>query len=142
MPDRNRADLHASTSSSSSQRTSSSFESHSRWQRIEKLAHWLDHSIAVPGTNLKFGWDSIIGLVPGIGDVVTSALSLWILAEAPRLGASRWLILRMLFNIAVDSLTGSIPIAGDLFDAAFKSNRRNLELLRRHLQKRDGMPSK
>ena len=80
--------------------------------------------------DVRVGLDSIIGLIPGIGDAAAAALSLYIVAEAGRCGAPRGRILRMLANVAVDTVLGTIPIAGDLFDFGFKANRRNVDLLR------------
>jgi hypothetical protein len=106
-----------------------------RIARIETLAGLLDTALLVPGTNIRLGFDALIGLVPGIGDAVTAALSLWLVKEAHALGAPRHLIARMLGNIAIDSLAGAVPVLGDVFDVVWKSNRRNLHLLRRHLDR-------
>jgi hypothetical protein len=106
-----------------------------RIARIETLAGLLDTALLVPGTNIRLGFDALIGLVPGIGDAVTAALSLWLVKEAHALGAPRNLIARMLGNIAIDSLAGAVPVLGDVFDVVWKSNRRNLHLLRRHLDR-------
>lgn len=107
-----------------------------RMERIERLSNWLDSAIRVPGIGYKFGWDSIIGLFPGIGDVVTTMLSAWIINEARHLGASKITLVRMIANTSVDALVGVVPAAGDLFDAAFKSNVKNLDLLRKSLRER------
>ena len=90
--------------------------------------------MVIPGTNLRFGFDALIGLVPGIGDAVTTAVSLWLVKEARALGAPAHLVARMLGNIAIDSVVGAVPLLGDAFDLVWKSNRRNLHLLRRHLE--------
>ena len=108
-----------------------------RIARIETLATLLDTAILVPGTNFRFGFDALVGLVPGIGDALTAALSLWLVKEAHALGAPRHLIVRMLGNIAIDSVVGAVPVLGDVFDVVWKSNRRNLTLLRRHLERED-----
>ena len=102
-----------------------------RIARIEWLSTLLDTAIVIPGTNIRFGLDALIGLVPGIGDVVSTALSLYIVREARALGAPRLLIARMLANVALDGVVGAVPVAGDLFDVAFRANRRNVALLRR-----------
>jgi hypothetical protein len=104
-----------------------------RIARIEWLSTLLDTAIVVPGTNIRFGLDALIGLVPGIGDAVSTLLSLYIVREARALGAPRILIARMLANVALDGVVGAVPVAGDLFDVAFRANRRNVALLRRHL---------
>jgi len=86
---------------------------------------------------LRFGWDPILGLVPGIGDSVAAALAAWVVAEAARLGAPRPLLLRMALNVGIDLVVGAVPLVGDLFDAAFKANLRNVRLLERHLAERE-----
>jgi hypothetical protein len=101
--------------------------------RMEKLAWLLDGSLRVPGTRLRFGLDSIIGLIPGVGDVAGLLLGGAILYESLRVGAPRELITRMLGNSAADAIGGLIPGVGDLFDFAFKSNARNVRLLMAHL---------
>lgn len=105
-------------------------------QQLEKLGVWLDSSISLPGTNFKIGWDTIIGLVPGAGDLATAALSGWIVWRAWQMGASRWTLLRMVGNVGLDSLVGMVPLVGDLFDATYKSNNKNIALLRRHFDKK------
>ncbi len=102
--------------------------------RLDLLAHVLDTAILLPG-NRRIGLDAIVGLIPVIGDVVTTAISSYIVWEARRLGAPRWLIARMAANVAIDGVVGAVPLVGDLFDAAFKANRRNVQLLRRHLER-------
>ncbi len=106
-----------------------------RIARIEALASLLDTAFIIPGTNLRFGFDALVGLVPGIGDALTTALSLWLVKEAHALGAPRHLIARMLGNIAIDGAVGAVPFLGDAFDLVWKSNRRNLYLLRRHIER-------
>ena len=105
-----------------------------RIARIESLASLLDTAFIIPGTNLRFGFDALVGLVPGIGDALTTALSLWLVKEARALGAPAHLIARMLGNIAIDGVVGAVPLLGDAFDLVWKSNRRNLYLLRRHIE--------
>jgi hypothetical protein len=107
-----------------------------RIARIEALANLLDTALVVPGTNIRFGLDALIGLIPGLGDTVTTLLSLFIVSEARALGAPRHLIARMLANVALDGVVGTVPLVGDVFDVAFRANRRNLALLRRHLARR------
>ena len=106
-----------------------------RIARLETLANLLDTAILIPGTNIRFGADAIIGLVPGLGDLVTTALSLYIVREAGALGAPRHLVLRMLGNVAVDGILGVVPLAGDVLDVMWRANRRNMDLLRAWLQK-------
>ncbi|WP_331254736.1 DUF4112 domain-containing protein [Methylobacterium currus] len=102
--------------------------------RLDLLAHLLDTAILLPG-NRRIGLDAIVGLIPVIGDAITTAISSYIVWEARRLGAPRWLIARMAANVAIDGVVGAVPLIGDLFDAAFKANRRNVQLLRRHLER-------
>ena len=106
-----------------------------RIARLEALANLLDTAILIPGTNVRFGIDALIGLVPGIGDVVTTLMSLYLVKEARALGAPRHLILRMLGNVALDGLVGVVPLAGDVFDVMWRANRRNMKLLRGWIEK-------
>ena len=100
-----------------------------RIARMDALARLLDTAFVVPGTRIRFGMDGLIGLVPGIGDAVTTALSLFIVYEAHQLGAPRHMLVRMLGNVALDGVLGSVPVAGDVFDVMWKANRRNMRLL-------------
>jgi hypothetical protein len=102
-------------------------------RRLDRFAHVLDNAYRIPLTRRRIGLDGIVGLVPGVGDGISALVALYPLLEAWRLGAPVTLILRMLANIGTDSLLGVVPVAGDLFDFAFKTNRRNVALLRRHL---------
>ena len=100
-----------------------------RW--AERLVSLLDDRFRIPGTDIRFGLDPIIGILfPGIGDAVSGTGSLGLLLLAFRRGVPRVVLWRMVLNIAVDAVFGSLPIVGDIFDVAFKANRRNLELLR------------
>lgn len=108
---------------------------HVELDRLEQLADLLDSRFSIPGTNFRFGLDAVIGLVPGLGDLLSMAISLWLVQQASRLGLSRWVRFRMLTNVAIDTVIGAIPFLGDLFDAGFKSNRRNIALARRALRK-------
>jgi hypothetical protein len=99
---------------------------------LELLARWTDTVFRIPGLNIRFGLDAILGLIPGVGDLVTSAASLYILSAANRYNVPRITLARMATNILLDTLIGAIPVVGDLFDAFWKSNQRNVELLRRH----------
>jgi hypothetical protein len=105
---------------------------HPALQRIEKLAHWLDEIVRIPGTRIRIGLESIIGLIPGVGDIAGLAMGGYLVLEAHRLGAPSELKLRMLRNVALDALVGAVPVAGDLFDFAYRSNRRNLQMLLGH----------
>ena len=99
---------------------------------LEFLASILDDRFAIPGTNVRFGLDAIIGLIPGVGDAISATLSSYLIYRAHQMGASKLTLLRMAGNTAVDTVVGAVPLLGDLIDLKFKSNRRNLELLRRH----------
>ena len=103
--------------------------SNDRIERLRRLAWLLDSSIPIPGTRLSIGLDALVGLVPFIGDLVGVAASSWILIEAARLGAGTRVLARMALNIAIEGVVGAIPIAGDVFDAAWKANQRNVRLL-------------
>jgi len=115
-------------------RTPSSDDALRRLRRVERLAWWLDAAIGIPGTRFRIGLDALIGLVPGLGDVLTAAVALAIVVEARRLGVRGWVLGRMLLNIALDVLIGLLPIVGDVGDAFFKANRRNLRLLKRAMR--------
>jgi len=98
-------------------------------ERLSRLAWLLDSSIPIPGTGLSIGLDALIGLFPVLGDLIGVALSGYIITEAHRLGASRAVLARMAFNVAVEGIVGMVPVAGDVFDAAWKANQRNVRLL-------------
>jgi hypothetical protein len=106
-----------------------------RLARLELLASLLDTALVVPGTNIRFGLDALIGLIPAIGDAITALVSLYIVHEARNLGAPRHLVLRMIGNIAVDTAVGAVPLFGDAFDVLWRSNRRNVALLRKWLER-------
>ena len=103
-------------------------------QRLEKLSHWLDDAIRIPGTRFRIGLESIIGLIPGIGDIAGLLMGGYVVVEAHRMGAPGDLKLRMLRNVAIDALAGLVPVFGDLYDFAYRSNRRNLQMLFDHYQ--------
>jgi hypothetical protein len=102
-------------------------------RELERLARWMDSIFEIPFLKLRFGLDAILGLLPGGGDVAASLVSIYILSAANRYGIPRVAVMRMALNVALDMVLGSIPIAGDLFDVYWKSNQRNIALLRRHL---------
>jgi hypothetical protein len=97
--------------------------------RLKTLSHKLDEAITIPGTERKIGIDPIIGLIPGAGDLVGGMLSLYIMHAGITMGASRKDIIRMFGNVALEFIIGCIPIVGDLFDATWKSNQRNVKLI-------------
>ena len=104
-------------------------------RRIEFMEFMLERAFVLPGTNRRVGLDAIIGLVPVIGDVITAAMGAWIVWEARSLGLSRWQLARMSANIGIDTLLGMVPFVGDAFDFMFRSNSRNLKIVRKHLDK-------
>lgn len=105
-------------------------------RRVELLERLLERSFTIPGTRIPVGLDSVIGLVPVVGDLVTATMGAYIVWEARNLGLSKWQLWRMGGNIAMDTAIGAIPLVGDAFDLAFRSNTKNLRILRRHLDKR------
>lgn len=105
-------------------------------RRVEMLEKVLERSFTIPGTRIPVGLDSVIGLVPGVGDLATAAMGAYIVWEARNLGLSKWQLWRMGGNIAVDTAIGAVPFVGDAFDLAFRSNTKNLRILRRHLDRR------
>jgi C4-dicarboxylate transporter len=107
--------------------------------RIDRLARVLDSAFVVPGTSIRFGFDALIGIVPGIGDAITTALSAYIVYEAHRLGAPKHMILRMIANVAFDTMITAIPVAGNIADVFFRANRKNIALLRGWLERHGGI---
>ena len=108
--------------------------------RLEALARLMDGSFVIPGTNFRLGLDAIMGLVPVAGDVISGLISSYLIWEARRLGAPRWLIARMMANTFIDTTLGAIPVVGDAFDILFRGNMKNMALLRRHMEKRGLTP--
>ena len=104
--------------------------------RLEALAKLMDGAFVIPGTTVRFGLDGIIGLVPVAGDMLASLVSAYLIWEARQLGASSWLIARMVGNAFLDTAIGSVPVLGDAFDVLFRANMKNMALLRRHLEKK------
>jgi hypothetical protein len=109
-----------------------------RLRRVHRLSRLLDDWLRIPGTRYRIGLDGLIGLIPGLGDVVGTLLSAYILFEAIQLGAPTTLLLRMAGNIALETLVGAIPILGDIFDFAWKANRKNADLLDAYLRSSSG----
>jgi hypothetical protein len=106
-----------------------------RLARLDALARLLDVAFVVPGTNIRYGLDGLIGLIPVVGDVIATAISLWIVREARELGAPWHVTGRMLGNVALDGAVGLVPVLGDAFDVMFRANIRNMRLLRRWIDK-------
>lgn len=108
---------------------------------LRRIAELLDNAFVVPGTSYRFGLDPIVGLLPGIGDLVSPMLTIGILLQARELGVPKVVQARMLLNSAIDAVVGTVPFLGDLFDFAWKSNHMNLALLERHArEERSGTP--
>ncbi|WP_416840316.1 DUF4112 domain-containing protein [Haloferax sp. DFSO52] len=97
--------------------------------RLRTVSHYLDNAIEIPGTNYRIGLDPILGLIPGIGDTAASAMSAYILVEAAMMGVPRATLARMFGNVLLDTVFGSLPFVGDVFDVAWKANARNVRLL-------------
>jgi len=105
---------------------------HAAERRIGRVTHALDELIVVPGTPVKVGLDPVVGLIPIVGDAVAAIVGVWVIGEAARFGIPRVVLGRMAVNLLVDLAIGAIPLLGDIFDFAFRSNSRNLDLFRRH----------
>lgn len=105
---------------------------HAQLGRVRAIATMLDTAVRIPGTNIRFGLDSVLGLIPGLGDAAGAVFSGYLILVASRLGLPRHVIGRMVANVAVDSVLGGVPVLGDLFDVYWKSNMKNLELIEAH----------
>ena len=97
-------------------------------RRLNALARLMDNQFRIPGTKIRFGFDGIIGLVPGVGDLITLAISSYLISSAIKNGASGFVVARMAVNTGIDAIIGAIPVLGDIFDVAFKANIRNVRL--------------
>ena len=106
-------------------------------RRMDLVAKLLDTAFVLPGTNQRFGVDAVIGLVPGIGDVITTLLSSYVIWEARNLGVSKLAMGRMLANLGIHAVVGAIPVVGDIFDAFFRVNQRNMRIVRAQLARKD-----
>jgi len=104
-------------------------------EHLDRLSGLLDSKYRIPGTPIRFGWDSILGLIPGVGDAASLLPSGYLIFKARRLGARKRTIGRMAINTGLDVVIGAIPILGDIFDLAFKANNRNINLLKSELKK-------
>ncbi|HVR90294.1 MAG TPA: DUF4112 domain-containing protein [Novosphingobium sp.] len=104
-------------------------------RRVEALEKLLERSFTIPVLNRPVGLDAVAGLIPVAGDIITAAMGLYLVWEARNLGLPQWKLWRMIGNVGFDTLVGAIPVAGDLFDFLFRSNTRNLKIIKRHLDK-------
>lgn len=107
-----------------------------RMARIERAARLLDSRFRLPGIGVRVGWDSILGLIPGVGDAVTTIPAGWMIWQGYKMGARKRVLARMGVNAGIDLVVGGIPILGDMFDVAFKSHKRNLALLQADMQRK------
>jgi hypothetical protein len=105
-----------------------------RLARLNSLARLMDTAIHIPGTNIRFGADALIGLVPGIGDAGGALIGLYIVNEARRLGVPKRKLGRMVANLGMDAAIGAVPLAGDLFDVYFKAHKRNIQIVLDHFE--------
>ena len=104
-------------------------------RQLEAMEQVLERAFTIPGINRPVGLDSIVGVVPVVGDMVTAAMGAWLVWEARNLGMSKFQLARMAANIGIDTAVGAIPFAGDLFDFLYKSNSKNLRIVKKHLDK-------
>ena len=104
---------------------------------VRQLADWLDTRFEIPGTKFRFGFDTIIGVIPVIGDLITTVLGAYIIVRARELGAPKHILALMIANLAIDGLAGAAPLVGDLFDMVFKSHVRNVRILLRWLEREE-----
>jgi hypothetical protein len=111
-----------------------------RLDRLRNISSLLDNAVSIPGTSIGIGIDPLLGLLPGGGDFISSIFSAYMVVEAARLGLPRESLVRMVTNLILDTLAGSVPVVGDLFDVAWKANSKNMELIESHMQ--SPLPSK
>lgn len=103
--------------------------------RLDALANVMDRAITIPGTNITMGVDAALGLIPVVGDAISGMISTYLIWEARRLGVSKFVMARMITNTAIDTVVGSVPFVGDLFDVAYRANVKNVRLLKAHIEK-------
>ena len=104
-------------------------------QRVEAMEKLLERSLTIPGTKIPIGLDALAGLIPVVGDLITAAMGAWIVWEGRNLGMPKWQLWRMAANIGIDTAVGAVPLVGDVLDFAFRSNSKNLRIIKRHLDK-------
>lgn len=103
--------------------------------RLDALARVMDSAVQIPGTNIRMGVDAVLGLLPVVGDAISATISSYLIWEAKQMGVSKFLLARMAGNVAIDTVVGAIPFAGDIFDVAYKANMKNITLLKKHVDK-------
>ncbi|WP_166828513.1 DUF4112 domain-containing protein [Thalassoroseus pseudoceratinae] len=123
-------------------RTAPPLSDEQRMERLRKVTRTMDEAFSLPGTNFRVGWDSVIGLVPVVGDLATTVVSGWVIREARQMGISRWQAVRMLGNVGIDMVVGLVPGLGDVADAAFKANTKNMKILEKHVEKQQRKAAK
>lgn len=101
-------------------------------KQVARLTRLMDKQFTIPGTNFRFGLDGLLGLIPGVGDISTFAVSCYLLTLMAKNGASGYVMARMVLNVLIDAIIGSIPFIGDIFDFAFKANSKNMRLMQEH----------
>lgn len=106
---------------------------HTRLTHLRQLARFLDAAVRIPGTNIRFGLDPLVGLIPGVGDVTTGLASVFVILSAARIGVPAPVLARMVANVAIDSAIGVIPLLGDIFDVGWKANTRNVALAEQYM---------
>lgn len=103
--------------------------------RLDTLARVMDSAVQIPGTNIRMGLDALLGLLPVVGDAISATISSYLIWEAKQMGASKLVLARMAGNVAIDTVIGSVPFVGDIFDVAYKANIKNIALLKKHVDK-------
>ncbi|MEM6812481.1 MAG: DUF4112 domain-containing protein [Pseudomonadota bacterium] len=103
-------------------------------QELEKLALWMDNCFRIPGTEMRFGFDALAGLIPGIGDTATLATTIYLISKAHKFGVPHHIKIIMFFNLLIDWIVGLVPLIGDIFDFAFKANQKNVDLIKKYNQ--------
>lgn len=104
-------------------------------ERLRTLSRLLDSAFTIPGTGIRFGLDSLIGVVPGLGDAIGAIFSAYLILQASRMGAPRSVVARMIANVGIDTVVGWVPVLGDLFDVGWKANNKNFALLEQHVER-------
>lgn len=103
--------------------------------RLDALARVMDSAVQIPGTNIRMGVDALLGLLPVVGDAISATISSYLIWEAKQMGVSKFVLARMAGNVAIDTVIGAVPFAGDIFDVAYKANMKNIALLKKHVDK-------
>ena len=126
--------MNAYASASGFARTQRTLSHAARLARVTRLARMMDAAIVIPGTRIRLGADAVLGLAPGVGDLIAKIASAYILYEAHQMGLPKHKLLRMGGNVLIDFVFGSVPVAGDVFDVFWRANMRNIKILRDHVE--------